>query len=218
MIIKKFQHSCILVEENGKKLLIDPGSFTFIDRLLNPDDIGPVDGLLITHAHPDHYDMDAIKEFMKMRKMEIVTNDTMSEGLKLAGIEHRRMEPEEKTTVAGFKIRAIKAPHGTFPGVTVYPTNYAYVVNDTLLHPGDSFQVPQVDVKAVCVPTGGPWLKMQEYIDFAKAMKPKVAIPIHDGMFKDFAVEFPYNTAKQVLAKEGIEFKPLKLRETLEIK
>jgi L-ascorbate metabolism protein UlaG (beta-lactamase superfamily) len=62
MQIKKYLHSCILIEESGKKLLFDPGAFVFIEGKFKPEEIVPVDVVVVTHSHPDHFFPEALKE------------------------------------------------------------------------------------------------------------------------------------------------------------
>ncbi|MBI3115325.1 MAG: MBL fold metallo-hydrolase, partial [Candidatus Kerfeldbacteria bacterium] len=56
MTITKYLHSCVLLEEDGFKLLFDPGTFVFVEGLFKPADLPKPDVVLITHGHPDHYD------------------------------------------------------------------------------------------------------------------------------------------------------------------
>ena len=53
MKITKYGQSAILIEEyKGKRILIDPGTYMF-DQI-NPEDLGKIDIILITHTHSDH--------------------------------------------------------------------------------------------------------------------------------------------------------------------
>ena len=70
------------------------------------------------------------------------------------------------------------AVYGDVPGCT----NSAYLVNDgAFLHPGDSFFVPPHDVDVLAVAVDGPWLKLSEAVDYVRAVKPRVAVPMHEG-------------------------------------
>lgn len=52
MKIKKFPQSCILVETNGTKILIDPGSVKFDEKFVTS--FKSADAILVTHRHSDH--------------------------------------------------------------------------------------------------------------------------------------------------------------------
>ena len=54
-----------------------------------------------------------------------------------------------------------------YPDVPMIPNN-AYLVDDTHLHPGDSFTPPSGQVEVLFVPTAAPWLKIAEAIDYLR--------------------------------------------------
>lgn len=209
MTIKKYLHSCLCVEESGKRLLFDPGLFSFIEGTITPEDIGPVDVIIYTHKHADHLDLPALKKILAMKRAVIVTHQEIGDALQKEGISHERIEVREKHTVEGFAIESFTAPHGPIP--TEIPHNLAYLINGTLLHPGDSLHVEGVDhVDVLALPTFAPWLRAVDAITFAQSLTPKIAIPIHDAFIKDFALERLYPlmyTPK--LAETGIDFKPI---------
>src|SRR5438309_569811 len=55
MRLRKLGHSCIRLEQAGKTLVIDPGSFSA------PDALEGANAVLITHEHVDHVVVDAIR-------------------------------------------------------------------------------------------------------------------------------------------------------------
>ena len=55
MQVTHFGHACVLVEQGTARILIDPGQWS--------DGFGglrDLDGILITHRHPDHLDVQAV--------------------------------------------------------------------------------------------------------------------------------------------------------------
>ncbi len=78
MKVTKFIHSCLLIEEDGKSLLIDPGNYTNESKVLNVFDLKSLDYLLITHEHADHMDISLIKEVIeKFPQVKIVSNNSV---------------------------------------------------------------------------------------------------------------------------------------------
>ena len=217
MLVWKYLHSCILVEENGNRLLIDPGSFSFVENKLKPEDIGAVDIILITHKHPDHCYPEALKYFSSLYKMKIIASEEVCAFLRQEGLECEVIHPGETKTLGGFKIQTFEAQHGPIP--SEIPHNMAFLINDKLLHPGDSLSVPGISkCEVLALPVAGPWLKAVDAIEFAARLTPKKVIPIHDAMIKDFMLDRMYSIMFQPsLLKKGIEFHPLALNENLQI-
>ncbi len=215
MTIKKYLHSCILIEHNGKRLLADPGAFSFIEGKIAPEDIGPVDVILLTHAHQDHYFPEALKKIIALHPAPIVTHAEIGELLDQEGLHWERIRAGESKEVAGFTVRAFEAAHERLP--MPCPQNDAYLINGTVLLPGDSYSVRGIDYcDILALPVAGPWSHLADGIDFAKRLKPRVVIPIHDAIIKDFMLERIYAMCDTALKSEGIEFHPLYVGDTFE--
>ena len=216
MTIRKFLHSCIVMEENGKRVLIDPGSFCFVENKITPEDIGPVDVVLITHKHPDHYYPEALKRIFALKPFTIITNREIGAMRSADGLTGEIISAGDVKNVKGFEIRAYEGVHGRIP--TEIPQNLAYLINGKILHPGDSLTVrgvPAHDILAL--PITAPWLRLVDALEFAIAQKPKRVIPIHDVIMKDFMLERIYQMCHAALEKEGIGFRPLLLGEEIEV-
>jgi hypothetical protein len=64
--------------------------------------------------------------------------------------------------------------------------NLGFLVEDSLYHPGDSFDVPEgADVDTVFVPISGPWLKISESVDFVRRIAPRRAFALHDCLLSE---------------------------------
>jgi L-ascorbate metabolism protein UlaG (beta-lactamase superfamily) len=62
--------------------------------------------------------------------------------------------------------------------------NTGFYIDETLFYPGDSFHNPKKDITILALPVAGPWMKLEEAIEYAKLIKPKVVFPVHDGMLR----------------------------------
>lgn len=216
MTIKKYLHSCLLVEEGGKKLLFDPGLFSFIEKKLEPQEIGSVDVIVLTHRHQDHYYPEALKIISAMRSAIIVANSEIAALLAKESLPCEVMAAGEQKSIAGFIIRAYEAPHAPIPADL--PHNLAFLINNRLLHPGDSYTITKVPAcEILALPITAPWARLADALDFTKAIKPKLVIPIHDAFIKDFMLEWMYATCKAQLEPLGIAFQPLGIGEAAKI-
>lgn len=182
MKITKFAHSCLLIEIDGVKILTDLGSW-------NPE-VPAVSGLavvLITHEHQDHFDVEKLKILLsKNEGVKIITHAAVGEKLKEIDIEYQSIEPGERIEVSGISIESCGSDHAIIYGTTPPCRNTGYLIADKFYIPGDALHdTPSKQVEILALPTGGPWMKVSEAIDYAKSLKPKVVIPIHDAMYTE---------------------------------
>lgn len=217
MKITKYLHSCVLLEESGTRLLIDPGTYSFLEQKLSPADIPPPHTVLITHKHADHFFPDALKTLMAEHDAPLYAESDVCQEASTAGIENcHAVLPGETIDRRPFQITVLKGEHGDLP--IPAPHNNCYLINGRVLHPGDSLTTKIERTDVLLLPVAAPWLKLVDALDFAERLKPKLVIPIHDAIVKDFFIERIYeNMCGPVLEKEGIEFKPLGLGESVEV-
>jgi L-ascorbate metabolism protein UlaG (beta-lactamase superfamily) len=81
----------------------------------------------------------------------------------------------------GTRVRVVGRDHAVIhpdlPGVP----NTGYLVAERFFHPGDAFTVPDAEVEVLGLPSGAPWLKAGEAVDFMRAVRPRVAVPVHEA-------------------------------------
>lgn len=208
MRISKFIHSCLLVEEGRDKILFDPGKFSFVEDLVKPEQFENLSAVVLTHQHPDHVDDDALRKILDNNASAVVlTNTELKARLKEKGLEAELFETG-KRALGKFNLEAFDAPHAQVLG-SEPPQNTAYLINDILLHPGDSF-AKSLDTKSgtriLALPLMAPWTTELEVAEFARRMKPQQLIPIHDGYAKDFFLEQRYENFHKHFAPQGIQF------------
>ncbi len=216
MTITKYLHSCILLEQDGYRLLIDPGAFSFIEGTLKPEDIPSPNAVVVTHEHRDHLDLDAARTIVEPQGADIITTTPFATSLGDQGFAAVGLEPGEQTTRGPFVVTALEAPHGELP--VPAPANIAVFINDKFLHPGDSLQVMAERVEILCLPVAAPWLRAVDAVEFALRLKPRLVIPIHEATQKDYWIESLYQRiVGPALVDAGIEFRPLGLGESIEV-
>ncbi len=216
MKITKYLHSCILVEDSGQRLLIDPGAFSFVEKRIAPADIPSPHTVLITHRHPDHFFPEALN-VLTQDGTPVYAEPNICQEAKHAGIENcNAVLPGETIDQPPFNIQVIEGEHGDLP--IPKPHNNCYLINDRVLHPGDSLTTKVDRVEVLLLPVAAPWLRAVDALDFAKRLMPKLVIPIHDGFIKEFFLTTIYERlCRPVLEKKGIAFQPLGLGESVEV-
>lgn len=207
----------MLIEDNGKRLLIDPGDYAFTPiGKMEPEQLGSVDLILITHEHGDHFAPDMLKRILIAKQARIVSHERINERLKKEKMQGMVMRAGEMQNWEGFSVEGIEAPHGA----TVLPTpeNLGFLIGGRVFHPGDSlmFQLKN-SIEVLLLPIAGPWLTQKSALDTALHVQPKMVIPIHDAMIKEFSIRGLYARSKDYLAQAGIAFHPLPPGESLEI-
>ena len=212
MRVRKFLHSCLLIEKGEDKLLFDPGTFSFADGAPKPTELTGITAIVITHSHPDHMDAEAIKTIVEQNDgLTIYGNAGIVKALGENGLRVELFESGSRN-IGGFKIDAYEARHEKIVSGTI-PPNTAYVIDDSLLNPGDSYAFSLDALRAkfdvLALATMAPWTNEVDTLGFASRMNAKRIIPIHDGYVKDFFLRMRYNNWEDVFKGQSVKFERL---------
>jgi L-ascorbate metabolism protein UlaG (beta-lactamase superfamily) len=180
MHITKYAHSCLRVEHDGGVLVIDPGVFSESAAL------DGADAVLITHEHPDHVDVEAVTRQLDRRPFPVHGPASLAGTLGDAAEALEPVQPGQSFTAAGVPVRAYGGRHAVIHPDLPVVDNLAYLIDDVVYHPGDSLVVPEdVRVDTLFLPIHAPWTKFSESLDFLRAVAPRRAYALHDGLLND---------------------------------
>jgi L-ascorbate metabolism protein UlaG (beta-lactamase superfamily) len=200
MTITKFGHCCVLLEVQGKRILIDPGNCSTEQNTCTDIDI-----ILITHEHKDHCHTDSVALIARNNpRALVVTNTSVASVLEACGVSVRILEGRDTAEVCGISIAAFDGVHVEIFETVGLVQNTGYLVADEFFFAGDAYTVPEKTVGILALPVAGPWCKVSDTIRYALAVKPKKAFPVHDGTLNEFGRSVTYAHIQRELEKNGI--------------
>jgi len=120
-------HASFLINFFGTKIIIDPalgsrigltpfrghtiGLSRYISAPLNSGEVGPIDLLLVSHAHTDHYDYPTLHQLQSPNTIAVTAKNTtpLWQGMKFRSLEE--MHWRDSKSLAGVEVKAIEAKH-----------------------------------------------------------------------------------------------------------
>jgi len=208
MKVSKHLHSCLLIEEENKTILIDPGIFTYQEKALDLGKIEKLDYLLFTHEHPDHMYLPFVREIVaKFPEVKIITNKSIVEILQKENI---------KASSEGDAIIKLESvPHEKLWDKEP-PENFSITIFGKLTSPGDALHFEKT-AEILALPVAAPWESVTEAVSKALACKPKIIIPVHDWMWRDEFRKGMYQRLKEFFETKGIDFKTPETGDVMEV-
>lgn len=178
MRVVRFPQSCLVVEVDGARVAIDPG--TFVTARFGLDDLGPLDAVLYTHRHADHLDVGLVDGLLE-RGVELYGNADVVELLGAARCT--LVEDGQAVQVAGVDVLPRDLPHAVMVDGSPGPPNTGFLLDDTLFHPGDGVELSGLSARVAAVPIAGPSISFREAYRLVQDLGAAHVIPIHYDAF-----------------------------------
>ena len=200
MRITKFGHSCVRLSSGGRDVVIDPGAWS------EREAVDGVAAVLITHEHPDHWDV----EHLRVTDAPVWTIKAVAD--KIADADPAVAErvtvvrPGEELRIAGHAVRVVGEKHAVIHPELPGFDNSGYLVTaegTSVFHPGDSFELPGQPVDVFCAPVCAPWAKMSEVVDLAREVAAPRTLGIHDKVYSEFGLAIADDRFKAFLEAQG---------------
>ena len=205
MKITKFGHCCLLVEENGVRLLTDPGVFTAEAHVALTD----IDVILYTHEHADHYHLESLKQLLANNPgVVVICNEGVSALLEAEHILHTKIT-DGSLDHKGVAITGVSGTHEEIYSTIPRIQNTGFLIAGSLWYPGDAFINPNVAIDVLALPVSAPWMKLSEAVDYAIMLKPRVAFPVHDMILHPQFAGFVPVMVETLLKPHTIAFRAL---------
>jgi L-ascorbate metabolism protein UlaG (beta-lactamase superfamily) len=189
MKITKHAQSCLMVETEKARILVDPGSFVFGQEGLTAADFPNINIMVITHEHQDHFDRENVAVILQTSNPTVIATDAVINELKETfpsgdfrttgdGTSHDFID-------LGVKILGYKSKHGPLPNGKPAPEVSGVVIDDgatRLYVPGDTIEfnseVSNIDITAVPI-CGVVVFDIAQAKSAVVALNPRVVIPYH---------------------------------------
>jgi len=232
MRITKYSQSTFVVEnQEGMRLLIDPGQYNYVDGF-TPPGFGDVHMLAVTHEHADHHDVEAEHEILERNRPFVFTNHEIAQ--EEACADYIVKDVGDVITEYGFKITLINADHFAKGKQVV---NFGMLIEadgHSFYHTSDTrfMETGMYDYELVKNPTAltvpisnrGVVMGPDDAIVFTSQVQPKFVIPGHYDSPKD-AVRVNADDFKErfdvlsnrIDALHNVEVKILDFGESLDI-
>ena len=159
----------------------------YIDPWGTPGDAPPADLIVITHAHHDHFQPEEIERLSRPTTQLVAPHDVAAE----LGGNVTPVAPGEAHEVAGVRFTTVPAYNIREEALDFHPQANRWVgyllelAGTTYYHAGDTDHAPELsDVRAdvAMLPVGGHYtMNVPEAAGLAKAIGPRMAVPMHFG-------------------------------------
>jgi L-ascorbate metabolism protein UlaG (beta-lactamase superfamily) len=199
--VRYLGHATVLLDLPGVRILTDPflrdrlGPLRRHGPIPHPDAIGPIGFVLVSHAHPDHFDPPSLQAVAG--DPLVVVPRGLGRSVRGFGLRAREVVVGERVSIAPhWTIRPVPARHWRWPGAPrAAAIGYLiegpagagiYFAGDTAPYPAMRDFADRVDLALLPVGSWGPHLtpghlSPRSAAEVARDLGARVAVPIHWG-------------------------------------
>jgi len=198
LTITRVVHASVLIDFDGNPILTDPwyserpGFHPGEPVGIALDALPRLTGVVVSHGHYDHYDMEAFKAYPDKTVPFVVKQGTARPALRAGFKTVSELEPWESVALGPVQVTAAPAKHGVPENTYILQAGRftVYFGGDTLLIPElkeVAMRFPHIDVALLSINglTIRPLLNRQVVMSAQDAavlcgiLRPQVAIPMH---------------------------------------
>lgn len=174
MKITRFPQSCLVIEKDGFSIAIDPGD-PFV-ALHKAEELRHVGAVFYTHDHFDHCNR-ALAAQLQEWGIPLFSNASVA--ALLQNTPCTVVEPGKIIHIGPFAVNPALMAHSDMVDGKPGPENTGYIIDNYIVHPGDSPHVEGVSVPVIALPLVGPDISPRTAHDMAVAAGAKTAIAMH---------------------------------------
>lgn len=212
MKLTKLEHAALVIEDSGRKLFVDPGSFTTAITAGAQADV-----IVVTHEHPDHWTPEQL-ERIRSKSPDVRIFGPQGFANVASGFAVEVVTHGDQVEVGPFTLQFFGTKHNEIHSSIPIVDNVGVLINGSIYYGGDSYTVPEgVDVDVMAVPAGAPWLKIGDVMDYVLAVKPRRAFPTHEMVLAKAGKDMANTRITWATEQNGGTFIPLAPGDTLDI-
>ncbi|MET4638466.1 MBL fold metallo-hydrolase [Mycetocola sp. 2940] len=212
MRLTKLEHAALILEDSGKKLFVDPGSYTTAIT-----EAAQAVAIVITHEHADHWTPEQIDRILS-RNPDARILAPAGVAAAAGALPVEVVKAGDEIEVGPFTLTFFGEKHAVIHESIPIVDNVGVLVNGTVYYGGDSYSIPEgVEVDVQAVPAGAPWLKIGDVMDYVLAVKPRRSFPTHEMTLSKAGKEMSNARIKWATEQNGGTFHPLEPGDTLDI-
>ncbi len=154
MKFTKLVHSCLLIEADGVRIMVDPGNYSFSSGIVSEEHLTNLDYVAVTHVHPDHLDEDFAK------KIKLSSPNAKWYGPAQVCAKLTEWGIESSSSSRDPIVRFVESSHAELePWFSEQPEHTSFKLFDKVLIGGDCHTLESsegAEVFALAI-NGGPW-------------------------------------------------------------
>lgn len=211
MRVSKHEHACLVIEEQGQTLVVDPGMYSQeLPELTN------VVALTLSHIHDDHSFRPHVEKLLEdFPQIRVFGTQEVAE--KLDGLAVEVVYHGDRHQVGPFTLDFYGYFHQEIHSSIALVQNFGLMVNSELYYPGDSYTVPEVQVGTLACPSSAPWLRIGDVIDFLSEVRPRRSFPTHNALLSEPGHKLQNSRIQELTEGFGGEFRYLEVGQSWEL-
>lgn len=203
MRITKHEHACLVIEKNGRELIIDPGMYSENVPLVS----NPV-AVTLSHIHDDHSYQPHL-ESLVAKYPDLILFGTEEVATKLQGFDVQVVHHGDRHVVGDFTLDFFGYLHQEIHRSIPLVQNFGLLIDSDLYYPGDSYTIPEVKIITLACPASAPWLKIADVIDFLGQIRPQRCFPTHNALLSEHGHSLQNSRIQEITEAAGGEFRYL---------